>query len=361
MNLPKTAIIKPYVNKSIYNMGLEKNNEVVFPNTYQSEAMGYIQLAGENVKRYLTGLDESSPMVAKITDHDTRNEYCKNIRLEVRRLEKMLFNNYQIEDSDLESADKFWKKVTKLHSTNHDFWKSITLEKLTNSPYFLDVENNPKHALLFHGIIGGGFTLVAKSYKDAAIAALPPKFYLEYEDNEAIVETENKRNLNKAIAYLSSLDEEGDTFKMFYIIRSITHRYKDLSNTAKSQVLYNIIDKYLNGELDEVNKLRAANNFIKLYKLDNKELVVTALVNTLISNNSIIYDNLNKVYFSNDLQTRLGKDKNDVVKFLISKENEELLERLVGIYNQFREHIGKKNDIEIDIAVEKKTNPFKKK
>ena len=56
--------IKAFTDPNQENMGLEKYNYVVFPNTFQVETLAAIEQNGKT--RYLTGLNEYAPEVKQI-------------------------------------------------------------------------------------------------------------------------------------------------------------------------------------------------------------------------------------------------------------------------------------------------------
>lgn len=356
--IPDKAVIRPYVKKDVFNLGLEEQGQVVFPGTFHVEYLTEIEIAN-GAYIYKTGLDENAPEVLQITDLEKREEKRLEIRKEVMRLERMLFNNYDINENDLTDSDKFWKKVKQLHPSNSGFWRDIKIERLSNEETFLDVKNNPHDALIFHCIMGNGFQSIARSYSEAEMAPNIKKFYIEYEDEKLVVDSAAKRYINRARALLTELDDSKDTFKMYCMIRALTTKYMNITPDTKQEKLYYILDLYLSGEVERSSLYDLAHSFIAAYKRDIKELSVYAIVNTLISTNKIIYDTMNNSYFSIDLDMKLGNSKEDVIKFLLSSENRPHLKKLVNIYNTFVNafRAEKSEDLDkIDTLTDKKTN-----
>jgi hypothetical protein len=164
--------IRPFVDNTVENMGLENYGFAVYPGTYQEEQMAAIERNG--VVRYITGLDEYAPEVQKL-DSEKKEAVIKNIRYVVSELEKQLAtNDIKIDD------DEFWNKVELLKPNNFDFWGSITI-RCGNEPLFLNPKNDPYDLIKLMSIEAGGFDLVAKSWEDAQSKARPPKFYLDKE------------------------------------------------------------------------------------------------------------------------------------------------------------------------------------
>ena len=62
--------IKPYTDPNAENMGLEKYNYVVFPNTFQIETLAAIEVNGKT--RYLNGLNEFAPEIKAIKDPEKK-------------------------------------------------------------------------------------------------------------------------------------------------------------------------------------------------------------------------------------------------------------------------------------------------
>ena len=80
--------VKPYVDNTAENMGLENYGFAIYPGTYQEEQLAAIERNG--VVRYVTGLDEFAPEVQNITSDDKKNAVITNIRFVVKELEQQL-------------------------------------------------------------------------------------------------------------------------------------------------------------------------------------------------------------------------------------------------------------------------------
>jgi hypothetical protein len=150
--------IKPYVDRTVSNMGLEDYEMVVFPGTFQREPMACVEQNGRI--RYLNGLDESAPEVKGMKDEKAKEAKIKEIRSIVAMLEfEKHYNTLDIEDPE------FWNKVQTYKPNNTEFWSSIVLE-CENKTIVLDPVNKTEDLLKVLAIEAGGFPLVAKSKED---------------------------------------------------------------------------------------------------------------------------------------------------------------------------------------------------
>ena len=119
--------IKPFTDPNQENMGLEKYNYVVFPNTFQVESLAAVEQNGK--MRYLTGLNEFAPEVKQIKDSAKKSAVIKDIRETIALLEReRAFNQIDPEDKD------FWSKVELFTPSNSDIWGKVFL-KLGIAPW----------------------------------------------------------------------------------------------------------------------------------------------------------------------------------------------------------------------------------
>ena len=205
--------IKPFLDKSKVNMGLEEYDMVVFPLIEQSENMACIEENGK--KRYLNGLDEYAPEIKLIKNDEERNARIKEIRTIVARLEKE--NNYA---STLKIDDKdFWSKVEMFRPDNAEVFGKIRLA-CSNNDITLSPKTKTNDLLIVRAIEAGGFSLVAKSYEDLVAGNITKKWYLDKQIETVGVKTSPLKIKNKALALLDNLfDNQQD--KLFYVAKGI--------------------------------------------------------------------------------------------------------------------------------------------
>jgi hypothetical protein len=161
-----TIAIRPYFNPNKSNMGLENYGMALHDGVYHEENLACLELNG--VKRYVTGLNEFAPEVKRLAVAE-REQKVKEIRSIVSQLEKDLAANV-VDPEDKE----FWNKLTLLKPDNDKFWSRISL-KCGNDPVYLDPFNDPYDLIKLYAIKAGGFSIVAKSLKDAKSSGDAPQ------------------------------------------------------------------------------------------------------------------------------------------------------------------------------------------
>lgn len=311
--------IKPYVDKNQENMGLEAYGYAVFPGTHHEEQLAAIERNG--VIRYITGLDEFAPEVQNTTDEETKEAIIYNIRCVVSHLEKMLATNVlKLDDED------FWSKVKLLKPDNHEFWGKITI-RCGNDPLMLDPGKDPYDLIKFMAIEAGGFDLVAKSFEDATAMPVPPKFYLDKEIHTVSNRTNYKKLRNKAIGLLDGMYDK-NLKKLMYVTKVIDSNSITYKVHTPPDVLYDVLDDYINGEGIETNKNKAAQHFIEVTKLNMETLKLKALVKDA-SFYKVISLKPDGMLYHTATTTMLGRNVSDVVEYLKSPLNEDVLVKLL--------------------------------
>jgi hypothetical protein len=316
--------VRPYVDNTKENMGLENYGFAIYPGTYQEEQLAAIERNG--VVRYVTGLDEFAPEVQGLPK-DQKNAVISNIRYVVSELEKQLATNV----IDVEAKD-FWDKVTLLKPNNHEFWNKITI-RCSNEPLFLNPKKDPYDLIKLMAVEAGGFDLIAKSYEDAQAKAKPPKFYLDKEIDTVSTRTEYKKLRNKATAILEKFFGKNPK-KLMYLAKILDGNSTQYKNSTPQDVVYDNLDEYIQGNGVEGNKTRAAENFLTAAALDMETLKLKALVKDasfykFISNkpDGMIYHTAQSVV--------LGRNVSDVVEFLKNSLHEDLLNDLLEQVEQY--------------------------
>ena len=311
--------IKPFLDRTKSNMGLENYGMVLFPNVYYEEQLAAIERNG--VVRYITGLDEFAPEVQNIKDGEQKQAVITNIRTIVAHLEKMLATNVlDINDS------QFWNKVTLLQPTNIKFWGSITL-RVGNDPVTLEPNNDPYDLIKLMGIEAGGFSGIAKSYEDALALPVLPKFYLDKEVHSVSVKANYKKIRNKAISLLDALLQK-DARKLLYITKIIDVNSSRYNYRTPTDILYDALDEYINGNGVEGNKLRAAEYFTNISKLDSETLKLRAIAKDAIFYRHIVAKPDGMMYHAKTAAV-MGRNLSDVVMYLKNPLNEDVLVKII--------------------------------
>ena len=315
----KAIAIKPFFNPSKQNMGLENYGMALHDGVYHEETLACLELNG--VKRYVTGLNEFAPNV-KMLPPGEREIKVKEIRTTVSQLEKDLAANV-VDPEDKE----FWNKLTLLKPDNDKFWSRINL-RCGNDPVYLDPETDPYDLIKLHAIKAGGFSIVAKSLKDAKKSSPTPKFYLDTVEESISTRTEYSKLRNKALVALEQMYNKNNT-KLMYVAKIVDFDSVQYTKNTPVDVIYENMDIHINGEGTESNKKKAAESFIKASKLNMEDLKVSALVKDCLYYR-FITTKAGGWIETLDSGIKLGKRQDEVVKFLKKPEQEEVLVSLLS-------------------------------
>ena len=311
--------IRPFVDSTRENMGLENYGYVVYPGTSQEEQIAAIEKNG--VVLFVTGLDEFAPEIQNLPE-EQRDAVIMNIRYVVSELEKQLATNViNVDDPN------FWDKVTLLKPNNHKFWEKLTI-KCSNEPVFLDPKKEAYDLLKLMAIEAGGFDLVAKSYEDAQTRAKPPKWYLDKEVDTVSTRTEYKKLRNKATSILDGLFGKNHK-KLLYMAKVIDGNSTQYKNSTPHDIVYDNLDEYIQGTGVEGNKTRAAENFIKTSELDMETLKLKSLVKDASFYKFIVTKPDGMIYHAKK-HAVMGRNVSDVVEHLRNPLNEDVLADLMG-------------------------------
>ena len=316
--------IRPYVDAQMANMGLEKYQMALFEGVFHEESLACLEYNG--IRRYVSGLNEFAPEI-KLMNPDDAAAAIKDIRVTVAQLEKELAANVlNIEDVD------FWSKVKLLRPDNDEFWSKITM-RFGNEPVYLDPVNDPYDLIKLRAVEAGGFSIVAKSLEAARNASVPFKFYLDKYEETASIRTEVKKLRNKALSELQKLYEKNAN-KLFYVCKIIDSNSTQYKKSTPLDVMYDNMDKFINGETVDKDKRKTAGKFLEIAALDMETLKLRAIVKDgnfykLISTRGDGY-----IYHMKS-GSMLGKNPSDVVTFLKNPLNDEILKELTATTEKY--------------------------
>jgi hypothetical protein len=307
--------IKPYFNARVQNMGLEKYGQALYDGVFHEEQLACIEFNG--IKRYVTGLNEFAPDVKLIADPEEREAKIKEIRSVVAQVERELAANVINEDDP-----EFWNKLKLLRPDNDDFWSRITL-RCGNEPLFLEPAKDPYDLIKLYAIAAGGFSLVSKSYEEARSKAKPPKFYLDKYEDTVSTKTESKKLRNKALAELQKLFDK-NTNKLLYIAKVVDTASVQYRKSTPTDVLYDNMDTFINGEGSEKNANRAAQMFLDASEKDMETLKLRSMVKDATYYKFIVSKADGFIYEAAS-SALMGRTPADVVEWLKNPLNEEIL------------------------------------
>ena len=268
------------------------------------------------VKRYVTGLNEFAPEV-KMLAKDKKKAKIKEIREVVAQLEAELAANVvDITDKD------FWNKLTVMKPDNSKFWDKISL-RCGNDPVFLDPEKDPYDLIKLFAINAGGFSIVAKSLREAKEANNPPKFYLDTVQESLSTRTELSKLKNRSLVELQKLYDSNPT-KLMYVSKICDVDSVQYIKSTPNDILYENMDNYINGVGAESSKKKAASQFLEVSQLDMEELKIRALIKDALYYRFITTKAEGWIE-PIDSGIRLGKRPAECLEFLKNPKNEEVL------------------------------------
>lgn len=305
--------IRPFVDNSADNMGLQRYNMALFENCFHEEPL--ICLSVNGINRYITGLNEFAPEL-KDLEEDEREAAIKQIRITVAQLEKDLAANV-IDPKDPE----FWNKVKLLRPDNEKFWEKIVI-RMGNEPVFLDPVKDAYDLIKMKVIEAGGFSLIAPSLEEARKRP-GAKFYLDKFEETASIRTEVKKLRNKALAELQKLFDKNAN-KLFYVCKIVDPNSTQYRKTTPLDVLYDNMDKYINGETVEKDKKKTAQRFLDVNNLDMETLKLRAIVKDASLYKLIATRGDGFIYHMKSA-AMIGRNPSDVVEYLKNPLNEEIL------------------------------------
>lgn len=316
-NMGKVTI-KPYTDPNQENMGLEKYNYVVFPNTFQLETLAAIEQNGK--MRYLTGLNEFAPEVKSIADLETKKAVINDIRSTVALLEReRAFNNLDVEDKD------FWSKVELFKPDNSEIWGKVSL-KLGNNDILLDPKNNLDHLIIVKAIENGGFSLVAQNFEEAK--RTKSKWYLDRQIDTISNKTTISKLRNKALALLQEISDE-EPRKLFYIAKNLDGNSSQYTNKTLPDIIYDNMDKYINALGYDNDKKRCATTFIENTKMSIEDLKIKAIIKDASFYKYIVMK-ADGILYEASQNIMLGRNVSDILIFLKNPTNEDVLDILMA-------------------------------
>lgn len=316
-NLGKVSI-KPYTDPNQENLGLEKYNYVVFPGTFQVETLASIEQNGKS--RYLTGLNEFAPEIKQIKDPEKREAVIAEIREIVTLLEReRAFNHLDPKDKD------FWTKVEMFTPSNSQIWGDVFI-KLGNDDIHLDPKENLDHLILVKAIENGGFSLIASSFEEAK--RTNKKWYLDRQIETIGVKTNVSKLRNKALSLLQTLSEE-EPRKLFYIAKNIDGNSHQYANKTLPDIIYDNLDKYINGFGYDNDKKRCAKTFIEATEVSIQDLKIKAIIKDASFYKYITLKPDGMLYEASQ-SVMLGRNVSDILEYLKNPTNEDMLDLLMA-------------------------------
>lgn len=319
VNKKSTVAIRPYFDPRVDNMGLQTYGLSMFEGAFHEEQLACLEING--IKRYLTGLNEFA-LELKDLSIEEREAKILQIRKVVSQLERELGAN-MVDPDDKE----FWNKIKTLKPDNSALWDKITL-RCSNDPVFLEPDKDPYDLIKLYAIEAGGFSMVARSLDEARKMPSPPRFYLDRLEETAGTNTEVKKLRNKAGSELEMLYNKNQN-KLFYIAKILDPNSAQYRKSTPNDIIYENMDKYINGELMDKDKRKTAEAFIKTSELDMETLKLRAMVKDATYFKFLATKSDGFIYHI-ESQVMMGRTLADSVEFLKNPLHEETLKNITG-------------------------------
>lgn len=309
--------IRPFVDNTKSNMGLENYELVVFPGTHQTDTLACISQNGKN--RYINGLDEFAPEIKTISDPKEREAKAKEIRTIVAKLElEKVYNHIEIDDPE------FWNKATTFRPDNSEFWNKINVT-LNNDPIYLDPVNNLDHLIIVLGVEAGGFNEVAKSYEDAKNSRIAKKWYLDRQIDTVSAKITVTRHKNKALTLLQDLYEESPR-KLNYVAKNVDLNSVQYKKNTLLDVIYQNMDAFICGKGFEKDITKASKTFIEYAEMDLEDLIIKSIIKDATFYKYIILKG-DGLFYTNDNEM-VGRNSAEIYEFFKNPINQDVLQRV---------------------------------
>lgn len=308
--------IKPLINPNREDLGLKRHNCVVFPGTVQIEPLACVTINGKD--RYITGLDEFAPEVKSIRDKEMREATIKSIRETVSRLElEQNYNQIDVEDKD------FWQKVTMFRPDNKEIWSKIEVV-LNNNMQTLNPQHNMDHLILVKAIEANGFSMIAPSLEDAI--NLGKSWYLERQLDVVTANVSLTKLKNKALGLLDELYQT--PHKLLFVAKDLDGDGVQYTYKTLPDLLYDSLDKYIQGLSYDNDKKRCANSFIQACEMSIEDLKIKAMIKDLTFHRHIILKP-NGMLHEESTGVQLGRTVAEALLALKNPTNEDMLLRMI--------------------------------
>jgi len=313
-NKRSSIAIRPFFDPMVDNMGLQRYGLSLFDGAFHEEPIACLEING--IKRYLTGLNEFAPEVKALPIEDQEAKILQ-IRAVVAELEKQLAANV-IDPKD----DQFWNKVKLLRPDNNEFWDKIKI-RCGNEPLYLEPDKDPYDLIRLYAIEATGFSIVAKSLEEARRMPTPPKFYLDKLEETASIQTEVKKLRNKALAELQKLFDKNQN-KLMYVAKVLDPNSAQYKKSTPNDVIYDNMDKFINGELVEKDKRKTGQRFLDMANLDMETLKIRSIIKDA-GYFKFISPKADGFIYHMRTGTMMGRTPTDAAEFLKNPLNEEIL------------------------------------
>lgn len=313
-DLKRKVSIRQYVDKSQFNLGLEKEGLSVFAGESgyggHKEWLGYKEIG--DTKVYLTGLDPEADSLDEIKDEDEREQRVEEI-LKLREYLKS-------------------KKKTSINADNHAFWKGVYID--IDKPVTELNLANINDLILYCGIKGGGFTEIAPSLTVAKHSNRTYKFYLHEDELAAEEKAVSKILKNKATVELVNMFEE-DPIRMFYVSKLVLPIHLGFRRSTPPVTLYDKLDSYIQGEGHTRDIKKLPKFFLDKATLPLEEMKLRAVIREALHQSKIRKNAETGEYYNKETGVKYPNTEGRIFEYLMNPINSEELASITAQVSTF--------------------------
>lgn len=331
----KSYEIKPFLNGAP-DIGQRKYGHVLMEGTDQTDTPMFS--VSNNIRTYITGLNEDGPEVRSLPKEEQEKKKLE-IRKFIARCENELTSNYEVSPDNVDNKVEFYRNVKTFKSvlapqktdvgTENTFWDTLAISLTNAGIAFLD--NNLTDKLKAYIAGAGGYSMVAPSLS-AAKASGRYMFYFDSEEESAAERITVSKLRNKAGGKLETLFDTNSN-KLFYITKLAAKHSLHIrkgQNATPNTVMYDICEKFLNGEGKIGNRQEACTQFLKWDAAKLDDLRNICYLEDGISLSQIQLNSEGQFVFM-PTGVVLGKGKDNALATLAAGTNEQVYKALVAL------------------------------
>ena len=131
-----------------------------------------------------------------------------------------------------------------------------------------------------------------------------------------------------AIAELDKIFKKNPN-KLFYVAKVIDANSAQYKKSTSPDIIYDNLDRYLNGEAFETNITRAAKNFLEAVELDMETLKLRALIKDATFYRFITVRSDGFIY-ETDSSSQMGRNSKECLAYLKNPLNDAILASLMS-------------------------------
>lgn len=278
-----------------------------------------ITRGNSRVTKFKTGLEEADVRFNNLIPSSQKEDFKKQLS----EFRPLIADYFQGEDQ--------------IDATNESFWKDPDVGRLKITNRDLDMfydTNNPKHALLYFNIMGGGYLDTIAPTKELA-ELNKVNFYIETENeihDELADDYVTKANAFRLLTELASKADNEALFYLGWILHSETNSFGSYNKSTSKAELFKMHGEFIEGKLVSKKKRNCPAAFVEAAerwndgKIGRPRLMVEAYLKASDRLAYLNSDKEGKYTLPSGLQ--LGLTYTDSIDVLLKPKNTQDLEAL---------------------------------